>query len=149
MPEPWLGRVAAPVNNGIAIEEVHGIQAYDSEVSGDNLDLKPAAILERVALLFRDEPVPDLTVSVKPLVGAGIEDVMRKEVVVSKSRDDRYIHFPALAANGLDELVRDKAIRTDHSLGISGVLLVAIMPSCIACPDNEVHVIFDVVANPV
>lgn len=145
--EFWFGWVVVFVNNGIVIEEVYGIQVYDSEVFGDNFDLKLVVIFERVVLFFRDELVLDFIVSVKLFVGVGIEDVMWKEVVVFKSWDDRYIYFFVFVVNGFDEFVCDKVICMDYSFGILGVFFVVIMLSCIVCLDNEVYVIFDVVVN--
>jgi hypothetical protein len=139
------------VSRGVLL---HGVQADHSEFPWDDLDREPAALLELMPLRFRDEAAPNVQVLHRPLVRALQENVVRHDVVVAKRRHnwDHIIVGPSPVlvrhTKYLSKLVYQIFILVDDLLLCAGVLLIVVVSRRVACPNNEIDFIPDVVLDP-
>ena len=145
-----LRRARAAVDAGVAVEEVHGVDAEDGEPAGHDLDLEPAAELEAVALLLGDEVAPDVGVLPEPLVGPRAQDVVRQDVVVPKVGHHGDAQAgAALVGEQLGEPVGDPPVGPQHLVRVARQLLVAVVAGAVAGPDDEVDLVPEVGRDPV
>lgn len=149
VPETRLRGIFTAIDAGVAVEEVHRVEAEDGKMVRDSLDVEPATKLERVTLRFGDEAAPDITVGVQPLIGAGIEDVVREEIIVAKGRDDGDVKFAMFASDSVHEFVGEDAVGAEDGTAITGVLLVAVVTGRVARPDDKVDIVLDVGLDPI
>ena len=101
-----------------------------------------------------DEAAPDVQVLHGPLVRALQENVVRHDVVVAKRRHN-WNHIivgpsPVLVRHPehLSELVYQVFILVNDLLLCAGVLLIVVVSRRVACPNDEINVIPDVVLDP-
>ena len=102
-----------------------------------------------MALLLRDEAPPDVAVSLQPHVGAGMEDVVRQEIIVAKGGDDGNVQAVLVGGKGGKELVSDYTVGPEDLGTASGVLFITVVACCIACPDYKVNVVLEMLFDPV
>lgn len=105
-------------------------------------------------LRFRDKATPNVQILHRPLVRALQENVVRHDVVVAKCRHNRD-HIivgpsPVLVRHteDLSELVHQVFILLDDLLLCAGVLLIVVVSRRVACPNDEINIILDVVLDP-
>jgi hypothetical protein len=147
MLETRLRGNCATVNASISIKEVHGVEADDGQLIGNNLNLEPSTKSEGVSLFLRDKTMPYAAISLQPLVWSGIEDVVRQKIVVAKSWDNRD-GKGSVIRKCLDNLFGDVSVHIQNMARASWQLLVAIVARRVTRPYNKVDIILDVLPYP-
>lgn len=108
-----------------------------------------------MSLRLRYETPPNVEILHRPAIRPGQENVMWHDVVVPKRWDHR--HCPLVGAPILVFGVsKDFCELVDHELILAQdlflgtrELFIVIVPGRVACPNDKVYVIFDIVADPV
>lgn len=106
-------------------------------------------------LRLRDKPPPNIGVFHSPFIRPTQQNIMRHNVVISKSRDDRNpeclrrIFLIRPTAKHLGELLHHKLILRDYLILSARLLLVVIVSRRVAGPDDKIHVIGYIVLDPV
>jgi len=150
-----LALQTAPVDSSVVVKKVERIEAEDDQFSRYNINREPPTLCELMSLLFRDEFSPYIQVRAGPQVRASVEDVVRKDVIVAECRYDwdgeivvRVVVMVACVKDLL-KLLRNKSVQANDLFSCSRNLFVIVVTSRIACPDDKVNRVSDLLIYPI
>lgn len=100
-----------------------------------------------MSLRLGDKPFPDTQVSLCPLIWAKVEDVVWQDIIVSKgwyNGDDKVVGGVIIVlviwfAKCVDEFLNHVLIQANNLIDASWILLIVVMASRIASPDDKVN----------
>lgn len=108
-------------------------------------------------LLFRDELSPDVQILASPSVRTIGEGVVRKDVIVTKGRNNRHDEIVQririVEVFGLPEDLKkfgnEQLILVDNLHVTSRNFLIIVVTGGVSSPDDEVNLVLDVIFDPV
>lgn len=134
----------ATIHRAVRVEKVHRVETDHRQATGDYLRGKPPTQNKGMALVFRNESAPDLREALRPFVGALFENIVRHDIVISKSGD----HWNGGLAESANPFLRQVVVQFQNLVGSAGEFFVVVMPGGVASPNHKINLIFQIFFDP-